>query len=347
MESGIDSFLIWITELFPGGGFLSQLFNIRALLALIMVGTICGLMGSLVVGSRMAFFSDALAHCAFAGVSLGFFVFEIIQGQLKINDSYFWGFVTPLMVIFGALVGLGIAQVRHRTRLGSDTVIGVFFSGSLGLAAALSQLVQNRKVFNLEEFLFGDPLQVRSGEMIWLLGTLIIVCIFLYFCFNGLVLGSFNSSLAQSRNIKHLLLQHVFIIILAVSVNITLRLVGVLLVNALLIVPAATAMNYGGNLRQMFWLTLIICLSTSIGGPILAWEMSARGMPLGISGSIVSLSVTFFVFSLFWLHKKSKSAEISGTTVLLPFIDYQGKPMASFIQLIKAKLKNFTRKKSP
>ena len=128
MESGIDSFLIWITELFPGGGFLSQLFNIRALLALIMVGTICGLMGSLVVGSRMAFFSDALAHCAFAGVSLGFFVFEIIQGQLKINDSYFWGFVTPLMVIFGALVGLGIAQVRHRTRLGSDTVIGVFFS---------------------------------------------------------------------------------------------------------------------------------------------------------------------------------------------------------------------------
>ncbi|MFM8933736.1 MAG: metal ABC transporter permease, partial [Gemmataceae bacterium] len=184
MEAFFDQILGGIADLFPDGSFPAQLFNLRALIALTFVGSICGLMGSMVVGSRMAFFSDALAHCAFAGVSIGFLVFEMLVGSQGKDDGNFWLTVTPLMILFGAVVGLGIAQVRHRTRLGSDTVIGVFFAGSLGLAAALSQLVRKRRLFNLEEFLFGDPLQVRSRDLFFLAVALLLVCLFLRFFYN-------------------------------------------------------------------------------------------------------------------------------------------------------------------
>lgn len=303
MEAFFDQILGGIADLFPDGSFPAQLFNLRALIALTFVGSICGLMGSMVVGSRMAFFSDALAHCAFAGVSIGFLVFEMLVGSQGKDDGNFWLTVTPLMIFFGAVVGLGIAQVRHRTRLGSDTVIGVFFAGSLGLAAALSQLVRKRRLFNLEEFLFGDPLQVRSSDLFFLAVALLLVCLFLRFFFNGLVLGSFNSSLAQSRKIRHTLLQHGFIILLAIVVNLSLRIVGVLLINALLIVPAATAMNWSKNLRQMFWLTLAISLTTSLMGLLLSWECSTAGYPLGTSGAIVLLNVLLFMGSLFSLRE--------------------------------------------
>ena len=302
METLLDQSLGNLADLFPEGSFLAQLFNLRALIALILVGSICGLMGSMVVGSRMAFFSDALAHCAFAGVSIGFLLFEFFIGENSKDDNGFWYFVTPMMIFFGAVVGLGIAQVRHRTRLGSDTVIGVFFAGSLGLAAALSQLVKNRRFFNLEEFLFGDPLQVRSFELVLLLAALGLVSLFLLFFFNGLVLGSFNSSLASSRKIRQAFLQHAFIILLAIVVNLSLRLVGVLLINALLIVPAATAMNWSKNLKQMFWLTLAICLFSAIGGQIASWECSTHGYPLGTSGAIVLITVALFIVSLFSLR---------------------------------------------
>ncbi|MFM8932804.1 MAG: metal ABC transporter permease, partial [Gemmataceae bacterium] len=106
-----------------------------------------------------------------------------------------------------------------------------------------------------------------------------------------------------SRKIRHTLLQHGFIILLAIVVNLSLRIVGVLLINALLIVPAATAMNWSKNLRQMFWLTLAISLTTSLMGLLLSWECSTAGYPLGTSGAIVLLNVILFMGSLFSLRE--------------------------------------------
>src|SRR5476651_1824660 len=97
----------WITgftELFPSGSFLSFSFNVQALLALILVSLVCGAVGSLVVGGRMAFFSDALAHCAFAGISLGFILFDAFIVPYR-SGANFWDWVTPLMAGFGILVG--------------------------------------------------------------------------------------------------------------------------------------------------------------------------------------------------------------------------------------------------
>jgi len=266
---------------------------------LIAVGIACGLVGCLVVGSRMAFFSDALAHCAFAGVSLGFLLFELIKLRMGLADEQFWWWVTPLMVVFGAGVGMGVSFVRQRTSLGNDAVIGVFFAGSLGLAATLSQAISSRKIFSLEEFLFGDPLLIQSGQIILLSAVLAITALFMGLGFNGLVLGSFNTSLARSRAISIDWLQTGFIVLLAVVINVCLRVVGVLLINALLIVPAAIAMNLSSNLRQMFWITLATSVGLSVTGQIVSWEVQVRyDVPVGIAGTIVTLAVLAFILTM-------------------------------------------------
>src|SRR5437868_11376690 len=116
----LDQAIEAVTRLDTGGGFFAHAFNVRALLALLLVSLSCGAVGSLVVGSRMAFFSDALAHCAFAGISVGFLIF---QGLVANRDpGAFWEWVTPIMVAYGCVVGLGIVYVRGRTGLASDTV---------------------------------------------------------------------------------------------------------------------------------------------------------------------------------------------------------------------------------
>lgn len=101
-------------------------FDFRAILSVILVTTACGMVGALVVGNRMAFFSDAMAHCAFAGVALGL-LFTIAFGAGRDPESFRW-LVPLIMVGFGALVGLAIAFVKEKTELASDTVIGVFFA---------------------------------------------------------------------------------------------------------------------------------------------------------------------------------------------------------------------------
>jgi zinc transport system permease protein len=294
------------TELWPEGSFFYYHFNVQALLALVLVSLSCGAVGSLVVGSRMAFFSDALAHCAFAGVSVGFVFCEVLF--TSVNRNNFWQWVTPIMVAFGMLVGYGIAFVRLRTGLASDTVIGVFFSGAIGLAAVLRNLMKSRDLFSLEDFLFGNPLLVSASDLVYL-GLLVLLTFFvLAALYNPLLLTGFNSSLALSRRTPVALSHYLFVILLALIVNLCLRYVGALLINALLIVPAATAINCSRNLRQLFHCTWILCLFVSLSGLSIYWvaERQAR-ISLGISGTIILLSVFLFIGSLLvgpWLRRR-------------------------------------------
>jgi len=287
-------------DLFPPGTFLGETLNLRALLALLAVSLLCGAVGSIVVGNRMAFFSDALAHCAFAGVCFGFLLFKIFvnpQGD-RDRDDTFWEWVAPVMVTFGAIVGAGIAFVREKTGLASDTVIGVFFAASLGFAAALSKMIRSRRVNTLEYFLFGNPLLISEGELWALFGLVLITAFFLVLYYNPLLMASFNPSLARSRRLSARWHHYAFIVVLALIVNMSLRYVGVLLINALLVVPAAAAFNFGKNLRQVFWLTMVFSVLSALGGQWLSWELEAgSGVELGISGTIVLLSVGIFLIS--------------------------------------------------
>jgi zinc transport system permease protein len=300
-QEWLDHLILSCCALAPEGSFFAWPFNIRALLALVLVSLCCGAIGSLVVGGRMAFFSDALAHCSFAGISIGFLLFLLFgpESRQNSNAQLFWDWVTVIMVVFGMLAGCGIVWVRTVTGLSSDTVIGVFFAGAVGLAAALRDLIHNRALFNLEDFLFGNPLLVFSSHLLILVGLTVFTALLLSRIYNYLLLASFNPSLALSRRVPVQLVNYLFIILLALTVNLCLRFVGALLINALLIIPAATAVNLSRNMRQLFRRTIGLCFFLSVAGQWISWElMMGANIKLGLSGTIVVLNVLAFLFSM-------------------------------------------------
>jgi zinc transport system permease protein len=298
----LDRLIHFCAALAPENSFFAWDFNIRALLALVLVSLCCGGIGSLVVGGRMAFFSDALAHCSFAGISIGFLLFLLFGprgGHDGNSERIFWDWVTVIMVVFGIVAGCGIVWVRSVTGLSSDTVIGVFFAGAVGLAAALRDLINNRALFNLEDFLFGSPLMVSNTQLLILAGLVVVTVLMLARIYNHLLLASFNQSLALSRRVPVRLVNYLFIILLALTVNLCLRFVGALLINALLIIPAATAVNLSRNMRQLFWRTVALSFFLSVFGQWISWDMGVgANIKFGLSGTIVLLNVLAFILSM-------------------------------------------------
>lgn len=301
-NSWLDQLIRWVTQQFPDWSYFNLEYNVRACLAVLMASVVCGAVGSLVVGNRMAFFSDALAHCAFAGIALGFLI-AVLAGIR--DERQFWHYATPIMIAFGVAVGFGIAWVREKTGLASDTVIGVFFAGAIGFAAVLRNVIRSRRLFSLEDFLFGDPLTASSDDLSFLFVLLVVTAALMSFMYNRLVFASFNPSLARSRRIPAQVYNFVFIVLLALIVNVCLKTVGVLLINALLIVPAATMGNVARNMRQLFWGTILLCLLISGTG---LWLSAVVRFPdpnnpraaiqLGIGGTMVVLAVMLFFLSM-------------------------------------------------
>jgi zinc transport system permease protein len=300
----LDRLIVSFCDLFGGNGFFSFPFLVRGLLAVVIVSLICGAIGSLVVGNRMAFFRDALAHCAFAGIALGFLSAYFFGVLGRMENFYDWAL--PIMIGFGVLVGLAIAYLRETTSLGSDTVIGVFFAGAMGFGAMLLQGISRvgLRYLSPEEFLFGAVNNVRAEDLklLFFLGAL--TALVLAVLYNDLLFTSFNPSLARTRRVRVRLCSYLFIALLAVIINICLLTVGALLINALLVVPAAAAANLCRNLRQMFWATVGLCLAAGAGGHLLAFHVrvpiagAGKTIEFGSGGTIVVLCVLAFFLSL-------------------------------------------------
>src|SRR5262249_27103026 len=276
-------------------------YHVGALLSILLISTICGLVGALVVGNRMAFFSDAMAHCAFAGISLGLII-AFTMGFTSKSDELQW-FLPLVMALFGALVGVGIAFVRENTGLASDTVIGVFFAGAIGFGAMILQGFSSRRSFDAERFLFGGPATVSPLDLLILAILLAVTAIVLAWRYNHLVMASFNPSLARSRGMTVAFDSYLLIVLLALIVNFSISAVGVLLINALLIVPAATASNFSTSMRKMFRWTLAISLLTGLLGLLISSRVSfttGGGEPkqFGVSGTIICVGVLFFALSM-------------------------------------------------
>jgi zinc transport system permease protein len=271
-------------------------FAVRGLLATLIVCFVCGSMGSLVVGNRMAFFSDALAHCAFAGVGFGLLLC-ILAGT---PDDMVRQRITLIMVAFGVGIGLLIAFVREQTGLANDTVIGVFYAGAVGLGALVTRMARMQVSFSIEEFIFGNPTSVQPWQVVLLLCLAILTATILIITFNWMVLASANPSLALSRRVPVRLSRYLFIVLLALMVNLTQQITGTLLINGLLIVPAAAAANVAGNLRQLFWFSICTAVAVGMGGYLISWEVSCNfpRYSIGISGAIIVLSVFVFILSV-------------------------------------------------
>jgi zinc transport system permease protein len=295
-------------------------FELRALISVVLVAAVCGMVGAMVVGNRMAFFSDALAHCAFAGVALAVLMTYFVAVGKEREELQRW-LVPIVMIGFGTTVGIGIAFVRENTGLSSDTVIGVFFAGAIGFGAMLLTALKGRRAIDPEQFLFGSPIFVKDIDLLYLLILFLLTICFLLWRFNHFVLGSFNTSLARSRRVALRTNNYLFIILLAFIVNLSISAVGVLLINAMLIVPAATASNFARNLRQMFWWTFILSVIAGLGGLYISSHLYVHlgpGQPVqfGPSGTIITLSAVGFFISMLGvsvarrLHDRKMRAEV-------------------------------------
>lgn len=275
-------------------------YDLGTLLSVLLVSAVCGLLSSLVVGNRMAFFSDAMAHCAFAGISLGM-VIAISTGVEAESDEMKW-LVPLVMATFGALVGVGISFVREQTGLANDTVIGVFFAGAIGIGAMTLTAFQDKKFFDPERFLFGGPIFATPFDILLLMVLLIATLFVLCWRYNQFLFASFNPSLARSRGIAVAANNYLLIVLLALVVNFSISAVGVMLINAMLIVPAAAASNISINMRQMFRYTLFLSVATGLAGLFVSKTMvlkiGSQPRQFGVSGTIICISVTVFAATM-------------------------------------------------
>jgi len=228
------------------------LFMKRALLAVLIIAPICAAMGVMVVNFRMAFFSDAISHSAFTGVALG-----VLFGLDPIYT----------LIGFGVLVGLAIILVRQRSTLSVDTVIGVFFSFAVALGIVI---ISARKSLtrDLQSYLYGDVLSVTDTELLGMFALFAVCTVFLALFFNDLFLIGINERLAKAHGIKVRFLDYAYALLLALVVTVSIRIIGLLLVTAMLVVPAAAGRNLARSVRSMFWCSILVGILSGVSGLI-------------------------------------------------------------------------------
>lgn len=301
----------------------TELFVIKGVLAILLVCTLCGMVGTMVVGNRMSFFSDTMAHCAFAGVALGYLtvLLGVTTGDRNaVAQRAAW--LAPLVMVgFGIAVGVSIVYVRDRTGLANDTVIGVFFALAIGFGAMLFQVLRVKAAFDPERFLFGNLVLIPDEHLVYLIGLAAVVIPVFAWRYNQLVFASFNPTLARTRGLKITVNNYLFIVILALVVNLSILAVGALLINAMLVVPAATAANLARNLRQMFWLTVGCSLGAGLLGFALRNSFAVTigtGEPVyfGPSGVIVVTCVLMFFASMVLAAVWTRFAPVLGFSPL-------------------------------
>ena len=254
----------------------TMLFMKNALLAVLVVTPLFGLLSTMVVESRMAFFSDARGHSAFTGMAIGALC----------------GLAQPVgaAVLFSVVIALLFTLVRQKTHMASDTAISVFSSAAVALGIFLSTLGgQSFTKFN--NLLIGDILSVAPGE-IGLLALILLGLLVLWITsFNQMMLSSVHQALADSRGIRVVWKNFLFTAAIAVVVTITMTWVGLLVINALLVLPGAAARNVARNLPQYHLVSVLGGVVCGIGGLIVSYYL---GTSTGASITLL-LALWFFL----------------------------------------------------
>lgn len=226
-----------------------------ALLAVLLIAPLYGLLGTMVVDGRMAFFADSLGHSAMAGVALGVLL----------------GLKTPLwaMLLFGLFYAVLLTYVKSRGGASTDTTIGVF--SSTGMALGIVLLSRNGGFAKYSSYLIGDLLAVSSGELLSMGVVLAGTVVYWWLCYNRLLLTSVSGPIAASRGIRVRLAEMSFACLLAVVVMLSIRWVGVLIISAMLVLPSAAARNVARDVRGYHLLAVLLALFSGVLGLLLSY----------------------------------------------------------------------------
>lgn len=258
-------------------------FVINAVLCALLIGPILGAVGTMVVTKRMAFFSQAIGNAAMTGVAIG----------VLLGESY----TEPYVSMFGfcLLFGLMLNYTKSRTHLSADALIGVFLSISLAVGASLLLFVSARvNTHILEAVLFGSVLTVSDTDMnVLIVVTLLIAAVGIPL-FNQLVLASFNPSLAAVRGVRVEFLEYVFVVMITLLTVACLKIVGAVLVEALLLIPAAAARNVARSLRGFVFLSIAISTVSALVGVLLPMQFD---LPFPSGGAIIMVAAGFFLIT--------------------------------------------------
>jgi manganese/iron transport system permease protein len=258
-------------------------FMVRGLMASLMVGTLCALVGTYVVLRGMAFFGDALAHAILPGVAVAYLL----------GISLFWG-----ALAMGLLTALGIGYLGRGGQVKEDTAIGVIFAASFALGVALLSTVQSYSV-DLTHILFGNVLGVSDADLRLTAGLGVVVLLSVVLLYKELLVVSFDPILAATLHLPLRLLRYLLLVLIALTVVVSLQTVGVALMVAMLVTPAATAYLLTHRLWHMMIIGAAVGAVSSVAGLYLSFYVNVA------SGSAVVLVCTaFFVLALLFSPRR-------------------------------------------
>lgn len=255
----------------------SYTFMKNALLGVILITPLFGLLGTMVVNNKMAFFADALGHSALTGIALGVI--------LKIAN-HLWA-----MIIFAILLSIIIVKVKEANTASTDTIIGVFSSTAVALGIVILSYRGGFTKYN--NYLIGDLLSITPSDLGMLVIVAIIVMVLWCLVFNRLLITGVNESLARSKGINTKLYMNIFTIIVAIVVTMSIQWVGVLIISSMLVLPAASARNISKNVRQYSIYSMLIALISGITGLIISYFL---GSASGATMVLVSSCIFFITF---------------------------------------------------
>ena len=256
----------------------------NALLAILLMAPLFGIMSTMVVTGRMSFFSDALGHSAFTGIAIGAIC----------------GIAAPIWaaVAFSAVFALLFSFVRSRSNQAADTLIGVFSSAAVALGIFVATLGGD-SFTKYNQYLIGDILSVTPTEISMLALVLVGVMVFWVLSSNRLTLTAIHPQLASSRGIPVGLSQTVFTVAIAVTVTLTISSVGLLILNSLLVLPAASARNVAKNWKQYHLYSVSFALVSGIGGLTLSYYLGNS------TGAAISLMLAL-IFAISFCFRKRR-----------------------------------------
>ena len=261
---------------------LSHTFMKNAFIAIIIITPLFGLLSTMVVSNKMSFFADSLGHGAFTGIAVGILL----------------GGIDPMWVatLFSICFAIAITIIKNKGTSSTDTIIGVFSSTSIALGLVLMSFSSSLSKFS--SYLVGDLLSISQNQIILLIFVFIAIIVLWSLIFNKLLVTSLNTSLANSRGMNTLLIEIIFTCTIAVIVTITIRWVGLLIINSLLVLPAAASRNISRNIRQYHLFSILIAIFSGIVGLIISYYLNT------VTGATIVLVASVIFFITLFIRRK-------------------------------------------
>lgn len=260
-------------------------FMVRAFAAGIAIAVIAPLIGTFLVVRRYSLMADTLAHIALLGVALGFI--------LKIHPLF-------TAVVTSVVAGFGMEKLRSNKRLGGDSILALFLSGSLAMAVILMSAVRGFNV-SLFSFLFGSISTVSVNDLYFIGALTLFALIIVGILYKELFLVSLDDEIARANGISTSGFNFLLVMLAALSVSLAIKIVGVLLIGALMVVPVIAAIQFKRGFGQTILIAVFISLISVISGLFISYYL---GWASG--GTIVVIAIAIFLISLFWAqHKKA------------------------------------------